>query len=127
MTYRARVALGIAACALIAGCGVLRQAQDYTQLPMAPVTVQQSTSTSSRVPGGHEHFIEALFYAFGDGELAIFNVSIRAKPKLRELVSIPHGHFVLMELPRGSTTVKPITIERRSSSGPRNARVRSEY
>lgn len=82
--------------AMLAGCG-------GSQPPIGAAPAERSgpwmlsttgtASTSSHVPGGHEHFIEALFYAFGDGKLAIFNVSFRALPKLRKLVSIPYTHL----------------------------------
>lgn len=52
-----------------------------------------AASTSSHVPGQHQHFIEALFYAFGDGKLAIFNVTIGAVPILRTFVSTPYTHL----------------------------------
>jgi hypothetical protein len=83
---------GGVAVALLAGCGALRQAQDDTQPPIgAPGTV----ATLSQVPRGGEHYVEALFYAFGgsDGKMAIFNVNFRAWPRLRKLVSIPYVHL----------------------------------
>lgn len=107
-TFTCALSVGTAAAVLI-GCG-------GSQLPVgAPGAMQQSqssaiathaqggvssvlsargtASTSSYAPDRHGHFVEALFYAFGDGELAIFNVSHQAKPKLRELVSTPYAHL----------------------------------
>lgn len=47
------------------------------------------------MPGEEEHFMKALFYAFGgnSGKMAIFNVSFVDQPKLRSLVSIPYLHL----------------------------------
>jgi hypothetical protein len=84
-----------AAAAMLAGCGGSQAPiRALGALPQSPaIPKMRAASSSSHVPGAHEHFIEALFYAFGDGKLAIFNVSVGARPKLRTLVSTPYAHL----------------------------------
>jgi hypothetical protein len=74
------------AATLLSGCV-------SSQMQLQPPT--GTAATSRQVPGGHEHFTKALFYAFGgnDGKMAIFNVSFQARPSLRKLVSIPYVHL----------------------------------
>ncbi len=68
MKKLALIALSAGAVALFVGCG---GSQPPIGTPGAG-SWMSSTGSASHVPGGHEHFIKALFYAFGDGKLAIF-------------------------------------------------------
>ncbi len=79
---------GFAAVAMLAGCG-------GAQPPIgAPGAMPQSLAiTKQGERAGRGPFVEALFYAFSDGKLAIFNVSYQVEPKLRKLVDIPYTHL----------------------------------
>ncbi|HEX3458315.1 MAG TPA: hypothetical protein VHR97_10215 [Candidatus Baltobacteraceae bacterium] len=103
MKKLARIALGAAAVAFFVGCGgsqppistpgAMPQNPAIAKPGDAGSWMSSSTDPASHVPGRKDHFIKALFYAFGDGKLAIFNVSFQALPKLRKLVTIPYTHL----------------------------------
>lgn len=91
MGYLVRLASIIGAAALFVGCGT-------SQPPIgAPGAMVQSRAIGSQMRfrsaigrRGGGPSMEALFYAFGRGKMAIFKVSFHAWPYLRKLVGIPY-------------------------------------